>query len=188
MIYAIDNKGNRIRATPNTIAICQCCKSKVIAKCGTVKIWHWSHEILQNCDSWYEGMSEWHYNWQNQCKNENIEVIVGNHIADIKSSSFVFELQHSSINEIEVKEREKHYGYMIWILDYKEKEKHFVYYENNFIKVKWFKPSLHFFERPVFLDMGTHLLRLKKRTEKGFYYVKVSYEEFKRDYFKYILK
>ena len=37
-----------------------------IAKCGTQKIWHWSHLKKKNCDDWWETETEWHRKWKNQ--------------------------------------------------------------------------------------------------------------------------
>ena len=45
MIWA--NKNNeRIKATPKDKANCPICNEEVIAKCGSIKIWHWSHKSL----------------------------------------------------------------------------------------------------------------------------------------------
>jgi len=51
MLYAIDENGAAIRAQPNLAAKCKTCGSPVIAKCGEIKIWHWSHVSGADCGS-----------------------------------------------------------------------------------------------------------------------------------------
>lgn len=139
MMWALKNN-ERVRATPKGTAICNKCNEELIAKCGSIKIWHWSHRSNKNCDDWYEPESQWHLNWKNEFPKEYQEVVIekgyteedgykeifesndftGNyksHIADIKTTKWVIELQNSSISTEEIQEREKFYGNMIWLLN-----------------------------------------------------------------------
>lgn len=164
---------NRNKAHPEESSICPCCKSKVIAKCGSIKVWHWAHESLQNCDSWHEPMSEWHLWWQGRVKEELTEIIIGPHIADIKlTNGRVIEIQHSSISCEEAREREQFYGNMIWIFDGREfidrfdiREK---YDEDGNIIYHTFKfkhPRHYIVETtkyPLYIDFGDYVFRVKK--------------------------
>lgn len=44
---------------------CRGCGRPVIAKCGTIRIPHWAHVNNKNCDTWWEGETEWHRSWKN---------------------------------------------------------------------------------------------------------------------------
>ena len=58
MQYALNNQNERVEATPGFIGTCECCKSEVLAKCGTINIWHFAHRTLKDYDNWYESESE----------------------------------------------------------------------------------------------------------------------------------
>ena len=47
MQWAIKD-GEKILANPKEKAICPICNSEVIAKCGSIKVWHWSH--MMQCE------------------------------------------------------------------------------------------------------------------------------------------
>ena len=65
MIFAINSEGKRITASSKGIrAKCECCNSAVISKCGSLKINHFAHESLKDCDPWYEPITQWHLSWQ----------------------------------------------------------------------------------------------------------------------------
>ena len=71
MLYAKNNSTNRLLAQPRSKAICGICSSPVLSKCGSIKIWHWSHESLGDCDTWAEKkMSAWHFDWQDKVKED----------------------------------------------------------------------------------------------------------------------
>lgn len=81
MIWAL--KGNeRITATPKDKANCPLCNEEVIAKCGTIKIWHWAHKSNKDCDDWYEPETEWHRNWKNEFLKEQQEVTIKKCVSD----------------------------------------------------------------------------------------------------------
>lgn len=126
MQNALNDQGFKIKAYPSGRAICQGCGSILIAKCGEMNIWHWAHENGADCDSWhYEPKTEWHIKWQNYFNESEREVsIVKNnqhHIADIfNKNEIVIEIQNSPISTYDIKEREKFYDKMIWIINSKE--------------------------------------------------------------------
>lgn len=104
--------------------ICPNCNSEMIAKCGPIKINHWSHKRKRVCDSWWENETEWHREWKNNFPFEWQEIILSDkktnekHIADVQSDSgLVIEFQHSKISKDERVSREKFYKNMVWIVD-----------------------------------------------------------------------
>lgn len=116
--------GKRVHATKGTKGICPCCKAEVIAKCGEVKIAHWSHKSKKNCDSWHEAETDWHRMWKNYFPENWQEIIKYDqetgekHIADVcTQNGFILEFQHSPIKPEERLSREKFYKNMNWVVD-----------------------------------------------------------------------
>jgi competence protein CoiA len=123
MKFALVN-GIKQESSPQLKGVCCNCGTTVIAKCGTRKIWHWSHTTLQHCDSWWENETEWHRLWKGYFPSQNQEIInfdnkTGEkHIADIKTNNgMVIEIQNSPMNELEMLSREHFYGKMMWIIN-----------------------------------------------------------------------
>lgn len=117
---------NGIKSEPikGANGICPSCNSEMIAKCGSIKIHHWSHKRKRVCDSWWENETEWHREWKNNFPIEWQEVIFidehtnEKHIADIRTDSgLVVEFQHSFLKQDERISREKFYRNMVWIVD-----------------------------------------------------------------------
>lgn len=119
MIYAKHEAGQRIEPTPGAKASCPTCNEEVIAKCGSINCWHWSHRSDTDCDSWSEHEGPWHLAWKEYFAPSEREVAMGPHRADIRTKAGrVIELQHSSISAAEIREREEFYGPgMIWLVD-----------------------------------------------------------------------
>ena len=47
-------EGERVEAEANLKgALCPVCDAEVIAKCGDIKIHHWSHKSKKKCDHWF---------------------------------------------------------------------------------------------------------------------------------------
>ena len=117
MLYATKDD-QKIRPQPGMRAKCPACGDDVIAKCGGVKVWHWSH-LAADCDPWSEPETEWHLTWKERFPQECREVVIGNHRADVLTKSgIVIEFQHSSISTEEIEERESFYGErMMWVID-----------------------------------------------------------------------
>jgi len=107
---------------------CDFCKNNLIAKRGKIKIHHFSHRNDAKCDTWHDNKGEWHLNWQNIVKTDNIEIIINRegtkHIADIFNNNLVIEIQNSNISQKDIQNRENFYNNMIWIVNlcYMEKE------------------------------------------------------------------
>lgn len=96
----------------------------MIAKCGRVKVWHWSHKGRPPCDPWWESETEWHRSWKSKFPIERQEHVAFDpatgekHIADVKTPrGLVIEFQHSPISPEEIRTREAFYEEMIWIVD-----------------------------------------------------------------------
>jgi len=115
--------GKRETATKGKVGICQFCGSELIAKCGEVKVHHWSHKSKRNCDLWWENESEWHRAWKNEFPTECQEVIHHGengerHIADVKTKKgWSIEFQHSFLNTEERRSRNEFYPNLIWVVD-----------------------------------------------------------------------
>lgn len=122
MRFAVLNN-QRIEATPSATGICPGCGAKMLARCGTKKVWHWAHKGRRHCDHWWENETEWHRDWKNRFQSEWQEVPARDeagelHIADIKTPyGLVIEFQHSAIKLDEVEKRTVFYGQIIWIVD-----------------------------------------------------------------------
>lgn len=170
MIFALKN-GERITATPKAQAICPTCGQTVLAKCGRIKIWHWAH-IINDCDPWSEGPTQWHLDWQSMFPAEWQEINLSRggqkHRADVYTpSGIVLEFQHSSISPDDIIRREKFYGLLMrWVFDardaYAKKRLSFSHQvaETVYIKIYWKFPRTTFgyARRPVYLDIGDGLL------------------------------
>lgn len=115
--------GKRCEATKGAQGFCSVCGEELIAKCGEIKIHHWSHKVQSNCDPWWENETEWHRFWKNQFPLEWQEVIhidkTGEkHIADVKTEeNWVLEFQHSPINAVERESRNIFYTKVVWIIN-----------------------------------------------------------------------
>ncbi|MFH7030020.1 MAG: competence protein CoiA [Heteroscytonema crispum UTEX LB 1556] len=151
MKYALAN-GIKQEPKPQQKGVCCFCGNPTISKCGNRKVWHWAHESLKHCDSWWENETSWHRLWKSYfpVKNQEIihfdEVTGEKHIADIKTDNgMVIEIQNSPMSEEELHSRESFYGNMIWIVNGEK-------FRNNFtILDRLPKPFCEFFEDIVFL-------------------------------------
>ena len=184
--------GERITASKGLIATCPLCKSKVIAKCGMIKVWHWAHESIKDCDDWYESETLWHRNWKNIFPTESREVIIENHRADIFYNGWIIELQNSTISPEDIIERERFYTSianvkgMIWIINGKEftnnfdlrhKEQNCYTFRWKHPRQSWFKSTQKIYFDNFFEDRHQELFFLKKlypNTPCGGYGFKVS--------------
>jgi competence protein CoiA len=114
----------RVEAKPGLKGICPGCGEPVIAKCGTLRIHHWSHAGKRECDSWWEPETAWHRAWKNKFLAEWQEIILPDqrtgeiHVADIRTAhGLVIEFQHSHIDSQERNARQSFYGHMVWVVD-----------------------------------------------------------------------
>lgn len=114
----------RTEAAKGGKGICPICGSELIAKCGSLKINHWAHKAIRNCDPWWENETEWHRQWKSNFPDKWQEVIMHDeqtrekHIADVRTDhGLVIEFQHSAIKPQERIDREKFYKNIVWIVD-----------------------------------------------------------------------
>jgi len=189
MLYAYNITHDLIPATPHTNGICPSCNQPLIAKCGQINIWHWSHKSKEPLCN-YRPETEWHLKWkQDALKFGNeVEVHIGNHISDIlnKNSKRLIELQNSAIDPIEIIDRcevFKQYRYMVdWIFNlstkYENEQLLFAQHEGyHTFKQKWQKKLLWFLFNDdlypkygrVWIDIGEafHLFLIKKLYSSG---------------------
>lgn len=183
MEFALLN-GTRIKASKSVReAVCQLCLSPVIPCVGSINKPHFRHVSKEHCDTWSEGITKWHLDWQAQFKEEFREVIITKnaekHIADVKTTNgTVIEFQNSFISPDDIRIRESFYGNMIWVfnvtaskdnidfLDIKNKDRYWDTVWNydqfkfdelkNVVGYNWKYPKKHIFtcKRFVFLDIG----------------------------------
>ncbi|HTK19810.1 MAG TPA: competence protein CoiA family protein, partial [Mucilaginibacter sp.] len=104
--------------------ICPGCDKSLIAKCGPIKIHHWAHKQHIDCDPWWEQMTQWHLDWQNNFAPACREVIFRDeqsgefHRADIHTAQAItIEFQHSSLSLDELESRNKFYKELIWVVN-----------------------------------------------------------------------
>lgn len=122
MKYAIVS-GEKTEAFKGGKGICPSCGSELIAKCGDVKINHWSHKGNRNCDAWWENETEWHRQWKNQFPKEWQEVVHFDekgekHIADVKTkTNWIIEFQHSYLKSEERNSRNAFYSKLVWVVN-----------------------------------------------------------------------
>jgi len=119
--------GQKVKATPNAKGKCFQCGEDIVAKCGKINVWHWSH--VNTPSSNHKPMTEWHYKWQDKFPKEMVEVTCENHRADVwdKENNVVYEFQHSPISIDEVKNRidfwcDKKGQLLVWVVDAIDKD------------------------------------------------------------------
>lgn len=95
MIWAIKDS-KRIKSSPKLKASCPICGEEVLAKCGSIKIWHWAHKSNFECDKWGEHETEWHINWKNEFPREQQEIIIKKCISDYCNNK---KYNHNHIDE-----------------------------------------------------------------------------------------
>jgi len=122
MKYALIN-GQRVEAQKGLKGECPGCNSKMIAKCGAVKIPHWSHAGKIDCDPWWENETQWHRTWKGHFPAHWQEVVHKSdsgefHRADVKTEqNWVLEIQYSAISSVERESRNSFYGKLVWIVN-----------------------------------------------------------------------
>lgn len=163
-----ERDGNRVLPEKGMTAQCPMCRSEVIAKCGDVVRWHWSHTVARDCPVQFDGVTEWHLEWQSYA--DQTEVTIGAHRADIVTpDGMVVEVQHSAISVEDIRAREVHYGRMMWVFDARTPfaDDRFVIRKvlPEYQTFRWKHPrkSVRACRKPVFLDLGDDtLFQIKK--------------------------
>ncbi len=114
--------GQRHEPQPRLRGTCPACGDPMVARCGDVRIWHWTHLGRRYCDPWWEE-TLWHREWKANFPVEWQEVVQRAsdgevHIADVKTDQgWVLEFQHSPLDSQERQAREDFYKKMVWVVD-----------------------------------------------------------------------
>jgi len=113
----------KLEAAPGLFGECPGCQSRVLARCGTQRVWHWAHLGKIACNFEREPETEWHRNWKNDFPVGWREVIRRaengeKHIADVMTEhGLVIEFQHSHLHPDERVSRESFHPNMVWVVD-----------------------------------------------------------------------
>jgi len=127
---------NNIKSEPvkGANGVCPGCRKEVIAKCGKIKIHHWAHKTLTDCDNWWEPETEWHREWKNKFPAEYREIPFFDeknneyHRADIHTPNGVtIEFQNSPISIEELQSRDAFYSKLIWVVNAAKFKKGFTF-------------------------------------------------------------
>jgi len=151
-------EGKRILPNPlEKDAFCPLCNNPVLGKCGDIKIWHWAHKNLCECDSFAEPETEWHLNWKDNFPTDCQEVIINHHRADVKIKDIVIEFQNSIISSEQIIERESFYGQMKWMINGETLGKNITLFDKGdyiTFKWKWFPKAWSYSARPIYVDLS----------------------------------
>lgn len=169
MMYANNKEGERIEASPKMVGVCPNCGQEVRARCGEIKIWHFSHISLQDCDSWSEGETEWHRGWKELFPKHEREIVMKPHRADIVHNRTVIEFQTKALDYASLEEREEFYGKMVWVVKSdKNKFTAQLKYKNGrdyyTFKWRWCSETWRYATKPIYVDVcdGTYLFKVWK--------------------------
>jgi len=153
---------------------CLDCGLDVVAKCGEVNVWHWSHFVNnlnpEKCrySKNYENESKWHLDWKFEFPEKLNEVpIIKNgikKIADVSKNGKVIEFQNSDIDIDEINLRENHYGDMIWVLNGLERGRFYINDKGRYHSFSWKNRAKHFdfMKKPICVDIGNKVFYVKK--------------------------
>jgi competence CoiA-like predicted nuclease len=158
MIYAAQG----LAASPGIRSRCPLCHEVVIPKCGEIKIWHWAHKSIADCDPWYEPETEWHKAMKELFPPNCREVVIPPHRADARTArGWVVEFQHSAISPQKIREREDFYGDMLWVLDARSWNVALHHIEDSLVwENRRAHPSWAEAECPIILDIGYTLVHI----------------------------
>jgi competence protein CoiA len=116
-------EGERREARPLLSGRCDYCGQAMVAKCGPLRAWHWSHRGSRACDLWSEPETEWHRAWKGQFPSDWQEIVQQSengerHRADVKTKNdVIIEFQHSNLVREEREARETFYQNLVWVID-----------------------------------------------------------------------
>lgn len=140
MFSAVDANKNLIDIDeailfPNIVYLCPSCSGELVIKKGNVRVSHFAHKSIIQCDDYDNDMSEWHRNWQKKFPLKNREVVLrmnksdphaGYYIhlvrrTDVLCYGYAIEFQNSPITSEEFDERNKFYNKLeykvVWIFN-----------------------------------------------------------------------
>lgn len=158
MIYASQG----LPASPGIRSQCPLCHELVIPKCGEIKIWHWAHKSIADCDQWSEPETEWHKAMKEIFPPNRREVVIPPHRADARTAKgLVLEFQHSPISPATIRDREEFYGHMLWVLDARNWGVELHHIEDSLVwENRRAHPSWAEAECPIILDIGYTLVHI----------------------------
>lgn len=160
----------RILPAPATRgAVCPFCLVPVIARCGTVRAWHWAH-AEGNCDSWLAPDTEWTNEWKSHFPQDCTEVLRAGRVADIALSDRVLELVQLGLTPTQIEEREAAFTPMAWVVDAHSARIELEPDPDGFVRFTWPRPRTNWLHaaQPVVLDLGSEILHVKKmRTNRS---------------------
>ena len=115
--------------------ICPICRQPVRARCGEVRVKHWAHKSVIDCDLWKESETTWHREWKNHfgdLQEQMHEKDGVRHMADVKTSDgTIVEFRHSTIDTEGIRTREAFFGEtMFWVADCMAESKKLRFYDN----------------------------------------------------------
>ena len=116
-------------------AVCPICKQPVRARCGEVRVKHWAHKSVIDCDSWKEPETTWHREWKNRFGNlqEQMHEKDGvRHMADVKTADgTIVEFRHGTMDMEGLRTREAFFGeLMFWVADCTAESRKLRFYDN----------------------------------------------------------
>lgn len=122
MKFALLDKQLVVATPGETHAVCPLCLSKVIAKCGAIKVHHWAHRKGFSCDPWCEGDNEWRHYWLDFFNDDEQEVVsVGHqekHFADVLTANGTTVLFRQTAPSIELlKQMENFFSSLVWVVN-----------------------------------------------------------------------
>lgn len=182
MIIALNEKSERIKATPGVRAYCPNCNELLIPKCGEIKVHHFSHKGENDCDIWGEE-SEWHRNWKNLFPIDYQEKWMDSHRADVKlPNGRIIEFQSSAIKPSVIREREQFYKDMIWVLKGEDFDSNFdLRNKGNYFTFRWKYPRSSWWsaQKPIFIDFSDSMVPPRNHETmedyRGIFHVKKIY-------------
>jgi competence CoiA-like predicted nuclease len=168
-MYAYVN-GEKQLALPDSRAKCPSCDEELIAKCGLIRVWHWSHQADFDCDNWTEPESEWHLGWKKHMPADRVEVVIARsdvkHRADIVAhNGAILELQASTISASEIQARENFYQNMAWLYRVTWAER--LHYGKRGFWWKHGALSQTFIKRPLFWEFEDEDLIQQVKLSRG---------------------
>ena len=88
MQFAI-NKHNqeRMHPHPKGKGSCPVCSEEVIAKCGSVNVWHWAHKTSTDCPG-AKLETYWHRQMKEKFPEDQREAIVRNHLGTVIADAY----------------------------------------------------------------------------------------------------
>jgi competence CoiA-like predicted nuclease len=133
ILVDIDNAAQH----PDNKYFCPSCNGELVIRKGNVRVSHFAHKNICDCDGYDNDMSEWHRNWQSKFPLRNREVVLkldenDNSVfieqckrktrrADVLCYGYAIEFQNSPISSQEFIERSWFYNTLgkkvVWIFN-----------------------------------------------------------------------